>query len=91
MDKLENMFESLKNEYRELKAEVSEFRKKGFDTTIVNLKLMNIPSKIQLAESTREYRDIEKVKMMLNNIKSEISDIKSERDLNKEAEGTQNL
>lgn len=67
--------ENLKTELRNISLKISECRKAGLDTKIAELKVMNIPYKIQFAEVTKGYKDIEKVNSMLEDVKNEIMSI----------------
>ena len=52
------------------------YRKSGFDTKIAELKFMNLPYKVRLAEVTKNYRDIENVNSMLNSVHEELEEVK---------------
>ena len=79
--------ENLKNELNDVKSKLSEYRKKGFDTKIADLKMMNLPFKIRLAEATQSYKDIEKVNYMIKSVYEELEDIKNQQvqDIDKDA------
>ena len=64
--------ENLKMELNNVKLKLSECRKNGLDTKIAELKIMNIAPKINFAEVTKSYKDIEKINNMLNDAKMEI-------------------
>jgi hypothetical protein len=78
--------ENLKTELNEVKLRVSECRKKGFDMGIATLKMMNIPSKIRMAEITRSQADIEKAKRLLSEVKDEIDEVEKKSAANMEKE-----
>ena len=70
---IDKSIENLKTELRNVSLKLSELRKSGVDTKIAELKVMNIPFKIKLVEETKNYKDIEKINIMLEDVKSEIS------------------
>jgi hypothetical protein len=68
----ENLVESLKEEYLEIKKKISELRKKGKDVKLIDIRATNIPSKIQMAEATLEEKDVENAKSMIKEIKENL-------------------
>jgi hypothetical protein len=74
---VEIAIENLKTELRDINLKISELRKAGLDVKIAELKVMNIPYKIQFAEVTKGYNDIEKINNMLGEVKSEIANIEN--------------
>ena len=70
--------ENLKMQLNEIKQKISQCRKKGLDTKIAELKIMAIPSKIKMAEITRDYKEAQKINNMLNNAKAELEDIEKD-------------
>lgn len=64
---------NLKNELMFLKMELSEKRKKGFDTSIAQMHIPSIPSKIQMAEITKDPQDVQKAKQWIDLVKKELS------------------
>ena len=64
--------ENLKEQLNEIKQKISQCRKKGLDTKIAELKIMDIPSKINMVEITKDFKDIQKINEMLNNVRIEI-------------------
>lgn len=77
--------ENLKLQLSDIKQKTSQCRKKGLDTKIAELKIMLIPSKIKMAEITRDYKEVQKINNMLNDAKAELEDIEKEN-LNSENE-----
>ncbi|MBI2646844.1 hypothetical protein HYW99_00015 [Candidatus Woesearchaeota archaeon] len=77
--------ENLKIQLNEIKQKISQCRKKGLDTKIAELKMMLIPSKIKMAEITRDYKEVQKINNMLNDAKAELENIEKEN-LNSENE-----
>ena len=57
--------ESLKEELLEIKQRLSQYRKKGIETKIVELRIANIPSKIKMIEVTRDLKDVQKADAQL--------------------------
>lgn len=70
--------ENLKIQLNEIRQKISQCRKKGLDTKIAELKMMLIPSKINMAEITRDYKEVQKINNMLNNAKAELENIEKE-------------
>lgn len=64
-----SLSEELEREYEELKDLISEKRKKGFDSFIVDLKISPVPLKIKLFKSTKDKRDYLNVKKILIEVK----------------------
>ena len=62
----------LKNYFEGLKKAVSEARKKGLDTRIAELRMMNIPHKIKYLEVSRSKGDVKKLKVLLARLEQEI-------------------
>ena len=69
--------ENLKTELCNITLKISELRKAGLDTKIAELKAMNLPYKIKLAEATKSYKDIEKINSALEDVKSELNSVES--------------
>jgi folate-binding Fe-S cluster repair protein YgfZ len=61
----EQELEELEDELKELKEKISESRKKGKDALIAWLKVINIPSKIKMAEATNSEKDIIAVRKLI--------------------------
>ena len=78
----EIIIEEMKRILKGLKGEISQLRKKGADMKIAELKITNIPSKIQMAEITKKNDDIIKVRQLLTEAKKEIESIKQENQIN---------
>ena len=68
--------DNLKTGLNEIKSRLTEYRRLGLDTKIAELKAMNIPYKIKLAEATLSYKDIERVSMIINNVNEELDEAK---------------
>ena len=78
----ETIIDEMKRILKELRGEISQLRKKGVDMGIAELKIINIPSKIQMAEITKKDDDIIKVRQLLTEAKKEIESIKQENQIN---------
>ena len=70
--------ENLKGQLNEARQKISQSRKKGLDTKIAEIKLMAIPSKIKMVEITKDFKDVQKIIEMLNNVKIEIDGIEKD-------------
>lgn len=71
-EKIEEMLDSFAEHLKELKDEASEIRKMGLDTTMVDLTMLDIPSRITLARKTYDQSDIDRVKNLLGRVRHEI-------------------
>lgn len=80
----QDITEQLKKELEDIKFELSSLRKKGIDTKIADLKIMNIPSKINMIKITKSSRDIGNVKRLMISAWQEITVIKKEAGLETE-------
>ena len=58
----------------EVKKRISEFRKKGKDMTIPQLKVLNVPAKIRLADVTQDRKELEKVNFSIAALAKEIEE-----------------
>jgi hypothetical protein len=76
-EKTEDMLDSFIEHFKELKDEVSEIRKQGLDTSLVDLMMMDFLPKVKLARATYEDKDIDQLKRQLAQIRHEIDIIKS--------------
>ena len=70
--------ESLKEQLNEIRQTISQCRKKGLDTKIAEIKIIAIPSKINMVEITKDFKDIQKINVMLNNVRIEIDAIEKD-------------
>ena len=70
--------ENLKEQLNEIKQKISQCRKKGLDTKIAEIKIMAIPSKINMVEITKDFKDIQKINEMLNTARIEIDAIEKD-------------
>ena len=75
---MELTIENLKEQLNEIKQKISQCRKQGLDTKIAELKIMAIPSKINMVEITKDFKDVQKINEMLNNVRIEIDSTEKE-------------
>ncbi|MCK5281912.1 MAG: hypothetical protein KAK00_00750 [Nanoarchaeota archaeon] len=73
-----NISDELNSKLKELKNEISQMRKKGINVKIAEMKIMNIPSKIRIAEITNEKESNMKVEQLLDDVEKEIESTKIE-------------
>jgi len=74
----------LQEQYAELKSNLSSLRKKGYDTLIPQLILMQAPAKIQMAQATMEKRDALKAREILIQVKQETFRLQKGSELSQE-------
>jgi hypothetical protein len=67
---------AFEHRFEKINDEVSELRKKGYDTKICELYLINLPSKINLFKHTSEERDFIKLVHIFYKLENEINLIK---------------
>jgi hypothetical protein len=72
--------ENLKDRLIDIKSRISVCRKKGLYTKIVELKIMQIPSKIKYLEATRVNTDTKKVNLLLNDADKDLKEIEKDLD-----------
>lgn len=70
--------EQLRTRYDELRLRVSELRKAGKDMLIPALVLRQFPAKIMMAHATRDPKDYEIVRILLDQAKYEIDDAENQ-------------
>lgn len=73
-DKLEDELESLDEKFQELKAKLSYLRKKGKDTTMVELLIPDFAPKLRMARATYEKEDVQKLKELIQDLKDELKE-----------------
>ncbi len=76
-EKKEELLDSLAEHLNELKEETSEIRRQGMDTSLVELRMIDVHPKIKMARTTYEQKDIDEVKRMLAQIRHEIDTVKT--------------
>jgi len=72
MDKKE--YETLRKRYDETKTRISQLRKEGSDVLIPSLRMMNLPSKFMLLETTQDDNLLLSMNNMLSIIRDELSE-----------------
>ena len=78
MDGIDIAIESFKENLNDLKIRLSQLRKKGINAKIAELRIMQIPAKIKMAEITKENKDAQKIMVLLNAAKQEIEELEKE-------------
>jgi uncharacterized protein YjgD (DUF1641 family) len=79
-EKYEERLSNLKDRFQELKEEVSELRKKGFNTEIVEVLLYDFAPRIKMAKVTYDEFDIERINNLFKNIEEELEIVKNGSD-----------
>lgn len=72
VEDIDKQIEFLKRYFEGLKKVISKQRKKGLDTKIAELRMMNIPYKIRYLEVSKSKEDIKKLKILLAMVEREI-------------------
>ncbi|MBN2367857.1 hypothetical protein JXC34_02485 [Candidatus Woesearchaeota archaeon] len=68
--------EAFQDKYSEAYQRMSELRKAGFDTTLVEIMLFRIPPKLKVYQASREEKDMVVVKRYLNEVIEELNNVK---------------
>jgi len=89
-EKTDEILDSLTEHLTELKSETSELRKKGLDTKMIDLLMMDVLPKIRLARTTYEEKDVDSVKKSLAMIRNEIDSVQAGTDFDAALESIQN-
>jgi hypothetical protein len=76
----EKIVDKLKDDYLDLQQEVSELRRNGKGTEIVEVMLLEIPAKIKTATINLEDNDINIAKKSIEDIRKETNEIKNGSD-----------
>jgi hypothetical protein len=71
-EEMEDKLQALDDEFQELKAKISELRKKGKDTTIPELMILDFMPKLKMARATYDREDLAKLRIFIGNLKDEI-------------------
>ena len=79
MEGIDLSIENLKEQLNELKQKISQLRKKGMNMKLADIRLMSIPSKIKMAEITKDYKDVQKINLMLKDAREEIRSIEEDK------------
>ncbi|MBU0979333.1 MAG: hypothetical protein KJ709_00875 [Nanoarchaeota archaeon] len=75
-EKIEDKLVEYRDALQDLKLEISEIRRDGYDTSILDLKVVEVEPQIKMARVTYEKKDIEKVQEKLDGIKKEMKTTK---------------
>jgi uncharacterized protein YydD (DUF2326 family) len=67
--------EELKWEYSKIKEDLAVFRKSGKDVKVAELRAMQIPLKIKLAEITKLQKDVDKAEAIVKAVQSELGEV----------------
>lgn len=78
MDGIDLSIENLKEQLAEIKQKISLLRRKGIDMRIADLRLMSLPSKIKMAEITKDYKDVQKINSMLDSARDDIINLEKQ-------------
>jgi dephospho-CoA kinase len=89
-EKTDEILDSLTEHLTELKSETSELRKKGLDTKMIELMMIDVLPKIRLARTTYEQKDVDSVKKSLAMIRDEIDSVQVGTDFDAALESIQN-
>ncbi len=74
-EKIEKEIDKLKDSYIEVQGTVSNLRKKGKNTEIAEILLIDIPAKIKMVGITQDIKDVGLTERAIEKIKNEINDI----------------
>ncbi len=74
-DKIDGDLQSLEEKFLELRARASELRRKGKDTMTVEIMEHDFAPKVRMAKATYEQEDIDKVRMVLDELAKELDEI----------------
>lgn len=89
-DAIDLTIENLKSQLNSIKQRISQCRKKGLYTKIAELKITSIPSKIMMAEATKDFKDAQKVSRLLSDAAVEVENIEREAENAKDLETNKN-
>ncbi len=78
MSAIDLTLENVRTELQEIKLRISALRKKGYDTAIVDLKMMNIPSKMKWVEATQSFKDATAVLALVGVVKKELAELEKQ-------------
>ncbi len=76
----ERLIDKLNSEFYEIKQKMSELRKAGIDVKIAEFKSANIPSKIDMIKITKDNKDIEKIKNMIQEVRQELEEAEGQKE-----------
>ena len=70
----DNITDELNKTVNELRARISELRKKGADMKIASLKILEVPPKISMFKITKDSKDLERIKTSIEYVEKEINE-----------------
>lgn len=73
-EKIEAELQALDDRFQELKARMSEVRKKGKDTSIAEMLALDFTPKLRMARVTYEREDVKKIELLLKQIEDELQE-----------------
>lgn len=73
-----SVFETLREQVKELRSKISELRKEGKDPLMADYKLRVFDSKLKFAKATNDKKDLEIVRNLLIEIGQEITEVEEE-------------
>ena len=82
MEGIDLTIDSLKEQLNDIKARISQCRKKGLSTRIPETRVMSVPAKIKMLEITKDFKDVQKINAILEMTRKDIEYIEK-----KEPEG----
>ncbi len=80
---IEKQIDKLKDEFVEIEQTASELIKKGLETEIVDLMLMDVPSKFKMTAFSQDQHDVDGLKKFLGSLKEEISQLQTGSDFDR--------
>ncbi|MFH1133623.1 MAG: hypothetical protein V1735_03970 [Nanoarchaeota archaeon] len=76
IEEIDNKLNALRDQFMELRQEVSELRRMGKDTSILDVKLFEVEPLIKMARVTYEDHDIRRVAESISGIQKEVGIVK---------------
>ena len=68
----------IKDDIASIKQRLIQYRKKGVDTSVVDIRLSMLPSKIKMIEATRDGKDIQRATAILNLAKRDADELEQQ-------------
>lgn len=78
IEELEKKLDKINDRLGEIREETSNLRKSGYNTHILDIKMINVGPKLRMLKATKSYEDHEKLKSILKDLWNEIEHIKKE-------------
>ncbi len=73
-EEIEKKIDREKDRYLEVQQEVSELRRKGKPTELMEIKLIDIPAKLKIAQLNKEENDIVQLRRAIDSIKKDVEE-----------------